>query len=106
MPYKDQLGYVGHPELPHGYYPYLGAHPMHRDDWIGKVALGTAMVLLFPLAIALGHVSLRRVRGGSAVNRRSAVIALWVGYGTPVIAGTVTGIALVLYSLIGTGMLG
>ncbi len=106
MTYKDELGYVGHPELPHGYHPYLGVHPLHRDDWIAKVALAAAMVLLFPLAIAMGHVSLRRQRSGSASNRRSAVIALWVGYGTPVLVATGTAIALVIYAMVGTGMIG
>ncbi len=106
MTYKDELGYVGHPELPHGYYPYLGVHPLHRDDWIARVALAAAMVLLFPVAIALGHVSLGRHRRGSAANRRAAVVALWIGYGAPALLGTGVGIALVVYAMVGTGMLG
>ncbi|SEJ24842.1 hypothetical protein [Demequina mangrovi] len=106
MTYKDELGFVGHPELPHGYLPYLGAHPRRRDDWIGRLALAAGTMLLFPFAIVLGHVSLGRFRAGSARNRRAAVGALWLGYGAPTVAAFGFAVALMWIAAAGVGLLG
>ncbi|SEJ25129.1 DUF4190 domain-containing protein [Demequina mangrovi] len=77
----EYLGYVGHPELPHGYYPYLGRRPDQRKDWLATASVAAGVVLLFPVAITLGHLSLRAVRNGESGAERRAKAGLVIGYG-------------------------
>ncbi|WP_062386088.1 hypothetical protein [Demequina iriomotensis] len=83
---SEYLGYVGHPELPHGYYPYRGRRPDQRKDWVGTAAVVAGAVLLFPAAIALGHVSRRAIRRGESGAVRRARASLALGYGVALAA--------------------
>ncbi|WP_062522591.1 hypothetical protein [Demequina silvatica] len=78
---SEYLGYVGHPELPHGYYPYLGKRPDERRDWLAGASVAAGVALLFPAAIVLGHLALRAVRAGGARAERRARLGLALGYG-------------------------
>ncbi|MDN4476906.1 hypothetical protein QQX09_13690 [Demequina sp. SYSU T00192] len=77
----EYLGYVGHPELPHGYYPYLGPLPGTRKDWLADASVAAGVALLFPAAIVLGHLALRAVRSGDSRSARRARLGLALGYG-------------------------
>ena len=78
--YRRTHGYVGHPELPHGYDPYLPLDPGLRDDWMSTAAVVCGALLLFPFAILLGHLAAHAAHGGSARDRRRAVVGLALGY--------------------------
>ncbi|WP_062463832.1 hypothetical protein [Demequina soli] len=77
----EYLGYVGHPELPHGYYPYIGRRPDQRKDWLADASVATGVALVFPAAIVLGHAALRAARAGEATAVRRARLGLVLGYG-------------------------
>ncbi|WP_062307853.1 DUF4190 domain-containing protein [Demequina subtropica] len=80
-PAREYLGYVGHPELPHGYYPYLRRRPDRRKDWLATAAVAAGSLLLFPAAIAFGHASMRAIRRGESAATRRARAGLALGYG-------------------------
>ncbi|WP_062524987.1 hypothetical protein [Demequina rhizosphaerae] len=85
----EYLGYVGHPELPHGYYPYLGRRPGERRDWLADASVAAGVALLFPAAIVLGHLALRAVRAGDAQAESRARLGLTLGYGVAAAANVV-----------------
>jgi|GEM_PF-4054513 len=79
-PASEYRGYVGHPELPDGYYPYLGPRPDQRKDWIATAAVVSGAMLLFPAAIVLGHLGTRAAERGEATLDARARLVLGLGY--------------------------
>ncbi|MDN4478848.1 hypothetical protein [Demequina lignilytica] len=73
-------GFIGHPELPHGYDPYLAHRRERPEDWMARAALTAAVIGLFPVALVLGHLSIRAVRDGRAHASSRAPLALGLGY--------------------------
>ncbi|WP_062467206.1 hypothetical protein [Demequina maris] len=86
---SEYLGYVGHPELPHGYYPYLGRRPGERRDWLADASVAAGVALLFPAAIVLGHLALRSARAGDVRSEGRARLGLRLGYGVAAAANLV-----------------
>ncbi len=89
-------GYVGHPELPDGYDPYLPGRRIRDDDWMARAALAAGVIGLFPVAIVLGHLSVRSARAGRARETSRAPLALGLGYMAALIAAASLASLLVL----------